>query len=133
MTTTSIGPIVLALLSVAAAAWPAHPARAQAMTIRAGETKVLATFFEIDRRTCQTLASPNVYMVTEPSIGRAHIGQTTELHSIRSCRPQVLPVNEVIYHAPLDAAGKFSQLAYSANFQQLHRNHSRKIDIVILP
>lgn len=134
MTTLAIGPIVLSVLALSSALWPVAGAQAQPMTVRAGEEHaVLMTFFEIDKRTCQALARPNLWMIEEPSVGRAHIGGTTELHTIGPCRPVNLPVAQVVYSAPLDAAGKITRLTYGANFQSLSRNHTRTIDIVIVP
>jgi hypothetical protein len=107
--------------------------RVQALGVPAGEQVVLATFYEVDRHTCRPLARPNLWLTSPPTVGRAHIAGSEAVVMAPQCDPQKVPIAQVIYEAPTTAGGKVDRLSYGASFQQLDRNHTRTMDLVIQP
>ena len=95
----------------------------------------MATFYEVDLRTCRPCPSarPNLWLTEQPTVGRAHIAGTDAVITVPQFSPQKVLVSQVTYQAPSSAAGKADRLTYSASFQQLDRNHTRTIDLVIQP
>ena len=107
--------------------------QAQALAVAAGKQTILATFYEVDRRTCRPLARPNLWLTQPPALGRAHIAGSEAIIIAPQCEPQKVPISQVIYEAPSTADGKIDRLSYGVSFQQLDRNHTRTMDLVIQP